>query len=74
LIEVGGVVGIGLGAGVHHYFDPVGLEEVEEVVGRMIGVADGLDGGGHRRKKKINTEYTGAVAERQRRKPTGGFM
>ena len=34
------------------------FEKLEEVVGGVVGVADGLDGGGHIRKKKINTEYT----------------
>ena len=45
LIEVRGVVGIGLRAGVDDYFDLVGFEELEEVFDGMVGLADGLDGG-----------------------------
>ena len=53
LIEVGGVVGVGLGARVYDDFDLVGFEELEEVVGGVVGVADGLDGGGHEEKRRL---------------------
>jgi len=52
LIEVSRVVGVRLRAGVDYDFDLVGFEEIEEVFGGVVGVADGLDGGGRRHKRK----------------------